>query len=249
MLHKQEGMLHKQEGTLHKQERISNLMAKEVIISFRRRMDIWSMSKRTREEQKQFKNSLISYYQCAHPNETDLVKCMVLNDYFPRKTVIASHIWKFCTEGEGLREFNLEPSDLNSPRNGLLICESIERAFDEKRLCFLIDRIRSTDLYIKVLDRNLLDPLNSPKVCDGSTKTFLDIDGCMLQCPSNSIPFRRILDFHAKCSFEKAINKGWLEPSSSFVDFFDMSIGSSIPDLHIYQDLFSDADSEEDEDD
>jgi hypothetical protein len=212
-------------------------------------MDIWSLSKRTREELKQFKNSLISFYQCAHPTDSSLVKCMVLNKFFPRTTVIASHIWKFCTEGEGLRELHLEPSDLNSPRNGLLICASIEQAFDEKRLCFLIDRIRSTDLYVKVLDRNLLDPSNSPIVCDGSTLTFLDIDGWMLQCPTNSIPFRRILDFHAKCSFEKAINKGWLEPNSSFVDFFDMSVGSSIPDLHIYQDLQSDVDSTEDDED
>ena len=212
-------------------------------------MDIWSLSKRTKDEQIQFKNSLISYYQCAHPTNDSLVKCMVLNEFFPRATVIASHIWKFCTEGEGLREFNLEPSDLSSPRNGLLMCESIERAFDEKRLCFLIDRIRSTDLYVKVLDRNLLDPSKSQIICDGTKLRFIDIDGRMLQCPSNSIPFRRILDFHAKCSFEKAINKGWLEPNSKFENFFDMSVGSSIPDLNMYQDLLSDADSKEDGDD
>jgi len=232
-----------------KQRRITKIVAKEVVISHRARMDKWTSSKRTKQEQTEFKNNLISFYQRAHPSDPNQLKCMVVDAFFPRHLVRASHIWKFETEGEGLTEFGLHPSDLSNPRNGFLLCDEIEKAFDVKRVCFLIDRLRSNELFIKVLDRNLLDPATSPVVCQGATVRFCDIDGLQLQCPPGSLPFRRILDFHAKCSFEKAINKGWLAPSSSFTDFFDMSVGSSIPDYNIYQDLESDGDSDDEGDD
>eukprot|EP01033_Poteriospumella_lacustris_P002927 gene2927-2137_t len=212
-------------------------------------MDKWTSSKRTRQEQTGFKNSLVSFYQRAHPSDPNQLKCMVVDSFFPRQLVRASHIWKFETEGDGLTEFGLHPSDLSNPRNGFLLCEDIEKAFDVKRVCFLVDRLRSNDLYIKVLDPFLLDPTTSPVVCQGhTTLRFCDIDGLQLQCPPGCLPFRRILDFHAKCSFEKAINKGWLAPSSSFADFFDMSVDSSIPDFNIYQGLDSDGDSDVDGD-
>jgi hypothetical protein len=35
------------------------------------------------------------------------IKCMVLNAYFNREIVRASHIWKSCTHGAGLTEFGL----------------------------------------------------------------------------------------------------------------------------------------------
>ena len=230
-----------------KQRRISKIVAKEVVISHRARMDKWTSSQHTRDEQSDFKNKLIHYYNRAHPTASKQVKCMVVDAFFPRHLVRASHIWKFCTEGEGLSEFGLQPSDLSSPRNGLLMCEEIEEAFDVKRVCFLIDRLHSEELFIKVLDPNLLDPAISPVVCQGTALKFCDINGMQLRCPSDCLPFRRILDFHAKCSFEKAINKGWLAANSTFVNFFDMSVGSSIPDYNIYQDLESDEDSDGDE--
>ena len=242
-----------QDRKLDVQGKISKLMAKEVQIAHRTRMDKWTSSKRSREESTDFKNNLITFYDCAHPTDPNQIKCMVLNQYFPKSTVIASHIWKFCTEGDGLTEFKLEPADLNSNRNGLLLCDAIEKAFDVKGLCFLIDRIRSEELFIKVLDPKLkTKSVLPPTVPPTPSPTFNDIDGYQLHCPftypsdpslGKNLPFRRILDFHAKCSYEKAINKGWVAPSETFDDFFDMSVGASIPDLNMYQDLDSDVGS------
>ena len=204
-------------------------------------MDVWTSSKRSKIEQSAFKDSLIKYYLCQHETNEMLVKCMVLNEFFPRQLVVASHIWKHCTQGEGLEEFGLKESDVNSSRNGILLCQEIEKAFDEKKLCFLIDRITSTNLQIKLLD----PALTSKLVIDGhSGKTFADIDGSHLKHPPDCMPYRRILDFHAKCSYRKAISRGWLLPDSAFADFFDMSIGSSIPDLNVYQ--LNDDDEEDD---
>jgi hypothetical protein len=52
------------------------------------------------------------------------------------------------------------------------------------------------------------------------------------------------MHFHAKLSYQKAITRGWLADDSTFDDFFDMSIGASIPDLDLTQTL-SDNDDEE----
>ena len=224
--------LHKLHMGLMRQTKVLQFVSKEVIIQHRRRMDIWPSSKRTRIEQSDFKASLIQYYQCQHATDGGLVKCMILNEYFPKGLVIASHIWKYCTQGEGLEEFGLKESDINSPRNGILLCQEIEKAFDEKKLCFLIDRISSGNLQIKILDPALASELI---ISSHSSKTFADICGWHLQHPPENMPYRRILDFHAKCSYRKAISRGWLAPDSAFDDFFDMSIESSIPDLYVYQ--------------
>ncbi len=63
---------------------------------------------------------------------------------------------------------------------------------------------------------------------------FSDIDGHKLHYPDDDhIPFRRILNFHAKMSFRHAINHKWIPNDSSFTDYFNMSIDASIPDFDI----------------
>ena len=105
----------------------------------------------------------------------------------------------------------------------------------------MIDRIRPADIFLKVLDPSLIETLVHPNL---PTK-FADIDNRTLQHPPEAIPFCRILDFYAKLSFDRAINKGWIPASSDFDDFFDMSLGGSILDLYIYHDLL-DSDEEAD---
>jgi hypothetical protein len=238
--------LGKQGKMLGKQGKKLEFVTKEVVIQYRLRMDIWTESKRSKEEQVAFKAALITFYQRNHPSDSNLLKCMILDEFFPKRFVIASHIWKHCTRGEGLRDFGLLEDDVSNCRNGLLMCKEIELAFDTMRLCFLVDRINTDNLVLKVLDPVLLNPLSSPLVISGhSLLRFCDIDGNSLQHPNDNLPFRRILDYHAKRSYQKAINRGWLEANSTFVDFFDMSIGASIPDLNLNQTLSDDDDDEE----
>jgi hypothetical protein len=212
--------------------RVQEYIAKEVIIQHHIRMDPWSDSKRTRVEQCEFKESLATYYDRRHSSETKLLKCMILNKFFPYHEVRASHIWKYSTKGAGLGEFGLNESDLSSPRNGMLMCISIEEAFDVKRLCFLVNRLHPDQIVVKVLDPSLI-PLPIRK---DHPRTFKDIDTKQLQHPEGKMPYRRILDWHAKCAYRSAIARGWIEASETFENFFDLSIDSSIPDLCIYQD-------------
>ena len=227
--------LGRQSTELGRQGKKLEFVVGEVVIQHRVRLDIWEDSKRSKVEQADFKENLINYYQHQHPSDPNLLRCMVLDDFFPRNLVIASHIWKYSTNGRGLDEFGLLEENLSSARNGILMCRKIEEAFDIKRLCFLVDRINTNNLVLKVLDPILLSS-TSPEVIPGySPLTFRDVDGYSLKHPVKNIPFRRILDFHAKLSYKNAINLRWLAPNSTFDDFFNMSIGASIPDLNPYQ--------------
>jgi len=236
LLHHQRDALHHQRDVLTRQQIALNFISKEVVTQHRLRMDVWTPSKRTRVEQQDFKNSLVSYYKCSHPNNANLLKCMVLNRFYDRPMVIASHIWKYCTHGDGLPEFGLHERDINSNRNGMLLCKDIEKAFDLKRICFLVHRLHQEDLYVRVLDPSLSDPATSP-IINGTGVLFSDIDGAKLDHPPGNYPFRRILDFHAKLSFDSAIRRQWIAPDAAYESFFDMSIDASIPDLNI-MDIF-----------
>ncbi len=207
-------------------------IANEVSIQHRLRLDVWTDSKRSVVEQSEFKERLISFYERGHPKDKSMVRCMIMDKYFCRSIVVAAHIWKYCTQGVGLEEFGLKASDVSCERNGLILCKSIEEAFDAKRVCFLINRLDPSKIILKVLDPSLL----SNYVVSSHPSTFNDIDGKMLRHPEGNIPFRRILDWHAKCSYSSAKIRGWIDTTETFDDFFDMSIGASIPDLILYQD-------------
>jgi len=238
----------KQTFHMGKQTRMMAFMMKEAAIQRRSRLNVWSSGRRTHVEQQDFKSALIEKYGRASAKGEDFLRCMILDVDIPRQNVIASHIWKFCTEGEGLDEFGLKSNDLSNFRNGFLLCESIEKAFDSKRVCFLVDRLRPEEIFIKVLDPNLFKTVVNSDSPTTPKETFFSIDGRKLQHPPGVFPFRRILDFHAKMSFRKAISKGWVDESSTVTDFFNLSFEGSIPDNCAYDyetDRFSAFDDQE----
>jgi len=207
-------------------EKKIDLIGKESIIHKRKRLDAWTPSKKSKTEQKEFKEALIDYYQRADPNQPNNLFCMILNRSIQRDQVIASHIWKFATHGEGLEEFGLDKSDVSSPRNGLLLAKPIENAFDSKQVCFCYDPFN------KKLKLEVLDPSIMEAVVYAQTK-FKDINGHYLHHPQDCNPFRRILSWHAKLAFELAKNRNWIDENKFklFVDFADLSTGASIPDF------------------
>jgi hypothetical protein len=101
-------------------------MTKETARSFLKRMDCWGTDKRTRVEQEDFKESLIRNYQ-RQSSVLNCLKCMILNVDLPRENVKASHIWKFCTEGEGLEDFGLQLTDLSNFRNGFCCMKQLKK--------------------------------------------------------------------------------------------------------------------------
>jgi hypothetical protein len=205
---------------------------KKLRISKIKELDIWP-GNRTQIEQAEFKDQLIIKYECGYPNQ-NTIKCMVLNAFFRRDAVRASHIWKYSTHGTGLTEFGLRYGDLNSYRNGLLMYTSIEQAFDRKELCFVYNPFQGK-LLLKVLHKDgdgimesmILDK-NDQKLYKNYTQ-FKDIDGKPLNLPENIYPFRRLLNWHARCAHEYAKTKKWIPENDNFDDFYDLSDLVSLP--------------------
>ena len=152
---------------------------------------------------------------------------MVLGRFLRRDTVRAAHIWKFCTQGRGLEAFGLEETDLGNPRNGLLVAEAIEQAFDVKRLCLLWDPL-GRRIVLHVLDPALKTEF---VVAAAGGERFSDIQGKPLLTPEGHYPFRRVLAFHARASFHRALRAKWItdDEFKQFEDFLRLSEGAVDP--------------------
>jgi hypothetical protein len=187
----------------------------------REKFDCWQSNNRTRIESQEFKEALVTYYQCSSPDttSTDLM-CMVTQKMFPRNEVIGSHIVKHATQGTTMHLYGLGATDIDSPRNGFLVLKSIEEAFDRKELCFLYDPSTQT-LHLKVLNGLLLDrKLRKDLAC---MWTFKLVDNLVLKLPVDVFPFRRCLSMHAKLSFSKALSFKWIEHTAVMDTYFELS--------------------------
>jgi len=183
-------------------------VSKEVVLQKRKRLDIWTPSKRSLVEQAGFKEALTAFYERGDGKENNELKCMVLDQLFPREKVRAVHIWKYATHGEGLSEFGLKPEDVGSPRNGLILSEGIEQKFDSKDICFIYNPI-AKQIQLYVLNSALLDTDKPTLVSPSDKVTFFQIDGATLHCGASK-PFRRLLAWHAKVATEIALTRRWI---------------------------------------
>lgn len=181
-------------------------------------IDVWgacshsskSSTSRTRDENMQFRNSLVKYYELSHE------KCMVTGESGKLK---AAHIWPWAqSKHPSLGKLRIEEPDIDSPRNGLLLLTTIELAFDRKDICFLYDPFN-----VKFLV-NILNPsLKTQQYVDG--KCFGDLAGTFLNLPDGKFPFRRLLNTHARASYRNALLAGWISRDTlqAFEDYAHLS--------------------------
>lgn len=198
------------------------------------RLDVWTPSKMSRSENPGFKSKLIVFYRRSNPLDTNQIKCMVLDQFFDKSVVIGAHIWKASTQGKYLEAFGLHSDDVWSERNGFLLYKSIEKLFDAKEVCFLYDGF-DRELKLAVLNPNLraekvLEPAHASTTFD---PTFSDIDGEKLQLPPTVYPFKRILNFHAKCALRLAVERNWMSQADVkriYQPYLDTSDGAIEPE-------------------
>jgi len=112
-----------------------------------------------------------------------------------------AHIWPH-NNSEAMVLVDLQPSDIDDPRNILRLHEDIEYYLDRFHLTLVSS---GTDFVLKVLDTSIL-----PSRLKDRNETFGDIDGRTLQCPSGNIPWRRLLATHSILAHQKAREKNWL---------------------------------------
>jgi hypothetical protein len=156
-------------------------------------------SERTKSESSTARNNSVSYYG-LHSRRT----CQILGT--PTAHVQNAHIWPH-NNSEALVLVDLQPSDIDDARNVLRLHEDIEYYLDRFHLTLVVS---GSDFVLKVLDSSIL-----PLRLKDRTETFRDLDGCKLQCPSGSIPWRRLLGTHSILAHQKARDQAWL-PEDQF---------------------------------
>ena len=118
--------------------------------------------------------------------------------------------------------YGLPPSEIDNPRNGILILKKIEESFDRLDVCFLYDGFNQK-IHLKVLRPELLACRISPSSAT-EFRTFQDIDGAELMQPNpETRPYRRILSMHAKYAFARALNLGWINDTELINTYFSAS--------------------------
>lgn len=141
-----------------------------------------------------FKKDLLTYYYDIR-KKVDEVKCMISGVSFPTKVVIAGHLFKFCWADSC--EARLDFSDIDNPRNGLLMFKPFEFAFDNSHICFQHDAdtelFKLKILYPKLKEMTIREYIQSEKEMDKrsllkSREDWITEDlGIDMACVSNAV--------------------------------------------------------------
>lgn len=257
----------------------------------RRRLDCWSITKRTKVERAEFRAAITEYYNCLDPAQQNHYICMVLHQSFHHDKTTASHIYKHA-DAKNLDAFGIDPLDVNDPRNGFLLATPIERQFDAKHLCFLYDpfnqqlrlRILNPSLFEHPISAAFVEPTYAADAAYPNTEFGLldlphyeqhlrkreqklqaelaanpqhqgvvqdlqrvqqklqqvaalpqPLQPALLRLQAGHLPWKRLLGYHARCSFDYARINHWIteEEHNQFKeqdDFVTASQGNDDPD-------------------
>ena len=188
----------------------------------RKELNCWVSNCRTQQESTEFKRAVISFYNMAVTIEGDRIvqaKCMVSQAVAPYNDLRPAHLVKHSTP-HLMYLYGLSADDINHPRNGMLMLDSIEKGFDHLDVCFLYN-VMSQVLVVKVLN----PALSSIRILPNSpaeTRTFSNIDGATVLI-NEKMPYRRILSVHAKFAYSRALSKGWIDNNETLATYFDAS--------------------------
>lgn len=180
--------------------------------------------------QEDFKERLIQRYHCRSSDDPNVTRCMILNRYFRKSNVIASHII-------GLEERNmcgmLGVDDVWDERNGILIHRCIVKYFrnmnlvcsSQTTIAFLLNannnvllfiswqtflpctdhNIRLQVLYDRLLDTSKGMSKKTLGIPGAGQATFKDLNNRPLVFPPLTFPFRRGLVRHAESAYDLAL--------------------------------------------
>ena len=151
-------------------------------------------SDRTQSESSTARNNSVSFYGLRGRKT-----CQILGNNTDH--VINAHIWPY-NNSQGLVLVDLQPSDIDNPRNVLRLHDDIEHYLDRFNLTFVLS---GNDFVLKVLDPDILNLTLKDR-----SETFRDLDGRNLQCPSGNLPWRRLLATHSIFAHQKARDQNWL---------------------------------------
>ena len=206
-------------------DNLRNDLALQEIRRMRRLLDCWHTNNRTQIECSTFKRDVIQYYnRTGKTDRRGLIisaRCMVSDRLCDYADLCPAHLVKHKSP-ELMSLYGLNPADVDSPRNGILVLKEIELAFDHKDVCFLCAVTTTGYLHLRVLNPTLRTKRIYPS-SPNDQRTFDDVDNSVLRCPKRVYPYRRILSMHAKLSFSRALSRGWIQDSAVLDTYFNIS--------------------------
>jgi len=148
----------------------------------------------TKSESSEVRNNSVAFYGLR-----DRKTCQILGP--DTAHVQNAHIWPH-NNAHGLVLADLQPSQIDHPKNVLRLHADIEHYLDRFHLTFVLS---GRDFILKVLDPNI-----GPIQLKDRNEIFNNINGCILECPSGNLPWRRLLATHSFFAHQKAREENWL---------------------------------------
>jgi hypothetical protein len=200
-------------------------------------------SKTERGDNRPFKTALYNYYLQPSPLAEaypDKLLCALTGLELPSSAVIATHLWKREFKDSAAMLFKF--TNIDDPRNGLLLYKLFAEAYDRAQLCFIYHTEEAT-WRCHVLDKAILSltwkqylkpskdsppegtsreaVLRAMEILNNTgLRTFQDVDGRPLHLPTTQQPFKRVLNLHARLAQKRAIQNDALPwPGCDFEDF------------------------------
>ena len=146
----------------------------------------------------------IFYGFCEVVNEKVIAKCFLTGQKGDGKKVTAAHLLPRNASIDITKQLNIT---VDEPRNVIFLCSNIEKAFDEKKLCFLANTNKPGSFTLKIWEKKTK---NIP-LFNGSTQRIGEFDGKSMEFPEGKAPFSRVLSLHAQFSYQTAVRKGWVD--------------------------------------
>jgi len=220
----QESISAAQESISAAQESIRDDIATAEVRRIRKALNCWLTNYRTQVESTEFKKNVIEFYGMARNvkgNRVNLAQCMATGVVAAYGDLRPVHLVKHSTP-ELMSMYGLSPSEVDDARNGILILDSIEKAFDHLDVCFLYEPSTSA-LILKVLNPLLFKKRIMPESVT-EMRTFSDVDGSHMQIGiPGKIPYRRILSVHTKFAYARALDAKWIENTETLRTYFNVS--------------------------
>eukprot|EP01033_Poteriospumella_lacustris_P008821 gene8821-6352_t len=189
----------------------------------RKELNCWLTNCRTQQESTEFKHSVIAFFGRAVTFIGDRMvtaRCMVSDAVAPYEDLRPPHLVKH-SRSRLMLLYGLDPQEIDNPRNGILMLDSIATAFDHLDVCFLYNAL-TQELTLKVLRPELMTKRILPNSAL-ELRTFADIDGSILRHRAGHLPYRRVLSVHAKFAFSRALSHRWIENTEHLAKYFNVS--------------------------
>ena len=149
------------------------------------------------------------YGHCDFTGNSVIAKCCLTGIIGDRKMVTNAHLLPRNAPAHFLEELGID--DVDDVRNMVILCQNVEKLFEQKRLCFLLDDDEPGCFVLKIWDEKVKNkPLfdGDPLADRQNIGTY---SGHKMRFAQGKTPFTRALSLHAQCSYETAKKNKWID--------------------------------------